>query len=99
MAIVYEEFDPVTGIKSRVHRTETKTVIDKEYDAQPFLEAAKDMRAMTAGQKWGEMRHVGYIPMAELGKMMRQDGTIDKKRCIQWLKANPALVTFEKLLK
>jgi hypothetical protein len=45
------------------------------------------------------MRHVGFIPMAELGKMMRQDGSLDKKRTITFLKKNPALVTFSKLLK
>jgi hypothetical protein len=37
--------------------------------------------------------------MAELSKMMRQDGTIDQKRCIEFLKKNPAFVTFSKVLK
>ncbi len=99
MAIIYEEFDPVTGIKSRVHKTETKVAIEKSYDAQPFLEVAKAMRAETDGQKWGEMRHVGFVPMAELGTMLRQDGRLDQKRMLAWIKANPALCTFEKLLK
>lgn len=99
MAIIYEEFDPVTGIKSRVHKTETKVAIEKTYDAQPFLEVAKDMRAATDGQKWGEFRHVGFVPMAELATMLRQDGRFDKKRALEWIKANPKLCTFEKLLK
>lgn len=99
MAIIYEEFDPVTGIKSRVHKTETKVAIEKTYDAQPFLDAAKAMRAETDGQKWGEMRHVGFVPMAELATMLRQDGRFDKKRALEWIKANPKLCTFEKLLK
>lgn len=99
MAIIYEELDPVTGIKSRVHKTETKVAIEKTYDAQPFLDAAKAMRAETDGQKWGEMRHVGFVPMAELATMLRQDGRFDKKRALEWIKANPKLCTFEKLLK
>lgn len=99
MAIVYQEYDPVTGITSKVHKTETKTVIEKNYDAQPFLEVAKEMRAATEGERWGEMRHVGFIPMAELGTMLRQDGRLDKKRMLAWVKDNPKLCTFEKLLK
>lgn len=99
MAIIHEEFDPVTGIKSRVHKTETKVVIEKSYNAEPFKEAAKAMRAETDGQKWGELRHVGFVPMAELGTMLRQDGRLDQKRMLAWIKANPALCTFEKLLK
>lgn len=99
MAIIYTEHDKVTGITSRVHETETKVVIEKKYDATGFLEVAKEARAATDGEKWGEFRHVGFIPMAELGKMLRQDGGIDQKRAIEWVKANPALCTFEKLLK
>ena len=89
MTVVFTDHDPVTGISSRVHELDGRTVI----------EAAADARQATEGQRWGEMRHVGFIPMAELGKMMRQDGSLDKKRTITFLKENPALVTFSKLLK
>jgi hypothetical protein len=100
MSIVFQEFDKQTGIKSTVHELDSgKTVIQKTYDAKPFLDVAAEARAATEGQQWGEMRHVGTIPMAELATMMRQDGTIDKKRCMQFLKNNPALVTFSKVLK
>lgn len=93
------EHDAETGITTSVHYLDGKTVIQKEYDAQPLLEAAADMRAATEGQRWGEMRHVGFIPMAELGKMMRQDGGFDRDRLIAYLKANPKLATFSKVLK
>lgn len=93
------EHDAETGITTSVHYLDGKTVIQKEYDAQPFLEAAADMRAATEGQRWGENRHVGFIPMAELGKMMRQDGGFDRERVIAWLRANPKLATFSKVLK
>lgn len=99
MSIIHKEFDPVTGIQSLVHKDETRTVIEKRYDAEPFIETAKAMRCETYGQQWGEMRHVGFIPMAELGTMMRQDGGLDKKRVLTYLKANPALCTFERFLK
>lgn len=101
MAIVYTEDDKQTGIKTRVHQFEDsgKTVIEKTYDTEPFLETAAQMRAQTDGQQWGEMRHVGFIPMAVLATLMRQDGTIDRKRVMRWLKDNPAMVTFDKVLK
>ena len=93
------EHDAETGITTSVHYLDGKTVIQKQYDAQPLLEAAADMRAATEGQRWGEMRHVGFLPMAELGKMMRQDGGFDRDRLIAYLKANPKLATFSKVLK
>lgn len=95
----FTEYDALTGIKTVVHDTETHTAIEKVYDAQPFLDTAHAMRSATDGERWGEVRHVGFIPMAEMGKMMRQDGGFDKARVIAYLKANPALCTFSKLLK
>lgn len=96
---VFTDYDALTGIKTVVHETETHTAIEKIYDAESFLETAQSMRSATAGERWGDTRHVGFIPMAELGKMMRQDGGFDRKRVVAYLKANPALCTFDKLLK
>jgi len=97
----YQDFDRETGITTVYHDIEdaNRVVIEKRYDAEPFLNAAAEMRATTEGERWGEMRHVGFIPMAELGKMMRQDGTIDQARCLKWLRDNPMLATFSKVLK
>lgn len=100
MSIIYTEYDKQTGIASRVHDLDSgKVVIEKRYDAEPFIEVAKDVREATEGEKWGEMRHVGFIPMAELATMLRQDGGIDQKRCLEFLRRNPALCTFSKVLK
>ncbi len=100
MSIVFQETDTLTGITSKVHDLDSgKVVIQKEYDSKPFLDMAAAARAQTAGERWGEMRHVGFIPMAELATMMRQDGTIDQKRCVEFLKKNPAFVTFDRVLK
>lgn len=93
------EHDSQTGITTTVHDLDGRTVIQKTYDAKPFIDTASAIRADTDGEKWGEMRHVGFIPMAELGKMMRQDGGIDQKRVISFLRANPLLATFSRVLK
>ena len=94
-----QDFDYQLGINTTLHVTENKVAIQKTYDAEPFLNVAADMRAATAGERWGDMRHVGFIPAAELGKFFRQDGGFDKKRCLQWLKSNPYFCTFDKALK
>lgn len=99
MSIVFKESDKQTGVNTRVHDLDNKVVIEKSYDAQPFIESAAEMRAKTDGEKWGEMRYVGTIPMAELATMLRQDGTLDQKRAMAWLKANPQMVAFSKFLK
>lgn len=93
------EFDPNNGIKTTVHHVENRVQIVKTYDAEPFLEMAAAERNATAGERWGEMRKVGTIPIAELAKFYRQDGGFDSKRCVAWLKQNPAFVTFDKVLK
>jgi hypothetical protein len=97
----FQDFDAQTGITTTVHHIDDadRMVIQKTYDSKPFLDVAAEMRAQTEGQRWGEMRHVGFIPMAELATMMRQDGTIDNKRAMAWLRANPAMATFSKALK
>ena len=99
MSITFKEYDPLLGITTTVHDVDGQRTFQKTYDASPFLDLAKDMRTETEGQKWGEFRHVGFIPPAELGKMMRQDGGLDKARLVKWLKENPALVTYGKFLK
>ena len=92
------EYDPYTGIQTTVHRTENKVVIQKTEDVEPLLDACALERAATAGQRWGEMRKVGSIPMSVVAMFLRQDGGFDAKRCKAWLKENPHFVTFEKVL-
>jgi hypothetical protein len=97
----YQDHDAQTGITTKVHYLDdaNRVVIQKTYDAQPLVDACAEARAATDGERWGEMRHIGTIPMAELATMLRQDGTIDKKRCMEFLRKNPAFVTFNKALR
>lgn len=100
MTVKLDQFDAQLGIRTRVHETETKLVIEKQWDAEPILEAAAEMRATRAGERWDELgTHVGFIPMAELATMMRQDGGFDKARVREFLQRNPAFVSFDKFLK
>ena len=96
MRKVFQEFDADQGITSTVHEDETRTVIQKTYDAEPLLEYAKGLRESTEGQRWGEGRIVGTVPMAVCAQFMRQDGRLDAKRLTEWIRANPAFVCFDK---
>ncbi len=104
MTIKFEQFDAQLGIHTRVHETENKFVIEKTFDAEPFLKEAAELRAVTAGERWsggtaGLGKKVGTIPMSVMATFYRQDGGFDHKRATAWLKANPAFVTFDKFLK
>jgi hypothetical protein len=104
MAVIVDQFDRELGIRTRVHETETKTVIEKVYDGQAFRDYAAEERARTEGQNWGPLgRKVGVVPMAELAKMMRHGGELDGREMKKWvrrfLQENPDLVTFSKYLK
>lgn len=96
MKTVFTDSDAELGIETRVHQGDGKTVIEKTYDAQPFLEHAANMRAATEGQRWGEGRVVGTVPPAVVSMFLRQDGRLDAKRCAAWLKENPHMIWFDR---
>lgn len=83
-------------------RVEGDSIITKQtYDAQPLLEAAHSARIASAGERWGDGRFVGIIPMAELTRINETySGAEERKHHIlAWLRDNPKLVTFDKFLK
>lgn len=93
------DHDAQMGITTTVERVEGRVRIGKTYDAEPMLAEAAAARAHTEGQRWGEFRKIGEIPMADLATLMRQDGGLDSKRAMAWVKANPAFCWFTKALK
>jgi hypothetical protein len=99
MSKVFQEYDPQLGIATTVHDLDNRVVIEKKYESDALRDICAAERAATDGQKWGEWRKVGSVPMAELATMLRQDGTLDQERAAAWLKKNPAFVTFNKFLK
>lgn len=89
------------------HGTHTEFIFEGDqvvrkqtFDAEPFLEAAHAERVATAGERWGEMRKVGTIPMAVYAHAMTiKDQEERRKYILKWLRENPAMVSFEKFLK
>lgn len=88
------------GIRREIILEGDQAVTKLTYDAAPLLEAAKAERNATAGERWGEMRKIGVIPMAVLSHINETyKGEVERKaQILLWLKENPAMVTFDKFL-
>lgn len=88
------------GIRKQVTFEGDQVVTKHSYDASPFLEQAHAERIATAGERWGNGRKVGTMPMAQYLEYIKIQGAEERKKYVlNWLKANPAFVTFEKFLK
>ena len=89
------------GVRKEVIFEGDQAITKLTYDAAPMLDAAHAERIATSGDRWGEMRKVGTIPMVELNRINATwPGAEDRKfQVLLWLKANPRMVTFEKFLK
>ena len=90
------------GVHKQVTFEGDQAITKLTYDAAPFLESAKEARIATAGNRWGEGvgTKVGTMPMAVYSQLMQIKGAEERQKfALNWLKANPAFVTFDKFLK
>ncbi len=88
------------GVHKQVTFEGDQAVTKLTYDAQPFLEQAHAERVATAGERWGDGRKVGTIPMAVYAEVMKIKGNKERQKYVlDWLRANPAFVSFDKFLK
>lgn len=91
------------GVKTILHFEGDQLTVQRQWDATPWLEAAKAERSETEGQRWGDMRKVFTLPPAEYGRYLvetRQMSSSQKKAWLRtWAQQHPALVGFEKYLK
>jgi hypothetical protein len=88
------------GVKTRLIFQGDEVVKHTSQDVSGILEFAKAKRNHTAGEKWGEMRHVGTIPMHIYAQLLAITNQDERKKALkQYLKANPAFVTFDAYLK
>lgn len=95
-----EGYDPY-GVHTSITLEGDQAVKKLTFDAEPMLREAAAERAFTAGDRWGDGRKVGTIPMAVYGHIMQtiQGREEREKAILGWLRANQAFVTFDKFLK
>jgi hypothetical protein len=96
MREVFQDADAETGIKTTVHADESRVVLQKTEDVEPHLLYAKGLREATEGQRWGEGRVVGTVPLSVCSQFMRQDGRLDAKRLTAWIRENPQFICFDR---
>jgi hypothetical protein len=88
---------------NRIHTSltfEGDQIVRKEtYDAEPLLLDAARARVQTQGERWGEMRRIGIMPMAEFAKTFGMAEQDRQKYMEKWIKQNPMLCTFDKFLR
>lgn len=88
------------GVHKEVIFEGDQAITKLTYDAEPFLEAAKAERNATAGERWGDGRKVGTMPMAVYNQVLQIRGAEERQKFIlKWLRENPHFVTFDKFLK
>lgn len=88
------------GTRTKLHFEGESLIVQKTFDAQPLLDACAAERAATAGQRWGEMRKVGTIPMVVYAKAATIKDNKERIAYIRnWLAQNPAFKTFDRYLK
>lgn len=95
--------DVSQGVTTTLHFQGDALIVQKTWDAEPWLKAAKEERAATASDGWGEGRKVFTLPPAEYGRFLSETRGKSKEERKQWLRTwaqqNPLLVSFEKYLK
>ena len=98
--VMDEGFDPY-GTHKQIIFDGDQVVTKRTYDAEPLLKEAHEARAATAGQRWGEGvgTRVGTIPMAIYADLLTKPPQERQQFLLDWLRANPAFVTFDKFLK
>lgn len=95
--------DVSNGVTTTLHFQGQDLIVQRQWDAEPFLKAAAEERARTQGERWGEMRKVFTLPPAEHGRFLVETRGQSSKEKQQWLRKwaaeNPALVGFDRYLK
>lgn len=88
------------GIHSKVTFQDGFVTSEKTWDAEPILASCAQERADTRGQRWGEMRKIGQIPMAELHKINSEFKTQAERtvKILEYLRNNAQFVSFDRFL-
>lgn len=95
-----EGVDPYTGVRTQIHFKGDQVVVQKTYDAEPYLQRAAEMRARNEGKKWGEGKEVGVIPPWVHQKInMIQDDAERERVMKKFFRENPAFLAYEAFVK
>ena len=95
-----EGVDPYTGVRTQIHFEGDQVVVQKTYDAEPYLQRVAEMRARNDGKKWGEGKEVGVIPPWVHQKINLIQDDAERERVMkEFFRENPAFLAYEAFVK
>lgn len=86
----------ITESKTHYETAENMQRVTTEQNVDDILAYAADMRQATQGEKYGDIRHMGLMPMSVVGQAMREGWLFDQKKMREWFRLNKKLKTFDK---
>ena len=93
--LTVDEGVDANGVRKLVHFGGDDVVTQLRFDAEPVLKEAEATRQATEGQRWGEGKVVGKLPLAVMNQLMAiQDRTERDVATMNWLRNNPAFITY-----
>ena len=96
MAKILLKENRTTGSQTYFESADDMQRATTEQNVDDILEYAKDMRQATQGEKYGDMRKMGVMPMSVIGQAMREGWLTDQNKIREWFRLNPAFKTFDK---
>jgi hypothetical protein len=98
-ASVDEGVNP-NGVRTVLHFEGDTLTVQRQFDAEPHLQHARQMREAQDGQRWGDGKYIGHIPPAFYAKLLTIRGREEREKAVQqWLRDNPAFVGFGRFLR
>ena len=80
------------GVTTKVHFQDNESIIERQWDAEPFLKAAAEQRANNQGRTLGDsFESYGIMPPAIMGQAIAEGWIDDGDRVDKWFRENPAL--------
>ena len=96
---VFDDGETPYGVRKRIHVSDDVIIEQNTFDAEPILDYCAAARQATEGKRWGDGKVVGSVPMHIFSSCLYMDADDQHKFLANYLRENPAFVTFEKFLK
>ena len=97
---VDEGVNPHTGIRTQIHFEGDQVVVQKTYDAGPYLQRVAEMRARNEGKRWGEGKEVGVLPPWVHHQINQIEDDTARERAVKaFFRENPAFLAYDAFLK
>lgn len=88
------------GVRTVLSFEGDQLIVTKSWDGKGAAEQCKAERLATSGERWGEMRKVGYIGPIEYARLCQIKDNKERIKAMRlYLQANPDFITFDRYMK